>query len=115
MADDCGNHSKARLSPEVYEHVAALHGMLLEDTIRFVQATASGEYRYLAHLLDEANVHPRIANVEVDCAAIRLPSTSGKALILSYTWDWLENKSLNERADALAQELIGAVEEGRLK
>ena len=115
MADNCGNHSRKHLSPEVYERVAALHGMPLEDTIRFVQATVSGEYRYLAHLLDQADVHPGIANLEVDCAAIRLPSTSGKALILSYTWDWLENKTLNERADALAQELIAAVEEGRLR
>ena len=114
MTDASVNHGRSKLSPELYEREASLHGMLLEDAVRFIQATASGEYRFLADLLKEAEVYPGIAGLDVDCAAIRLPSATGKRVVFSYTWDWLENNNLNERADALAQKLITAVEEGTL-
>ena len=109
------SHLKGKIPKELYDRLAAANALLLQDAVHFVQARTDPDLKDLVAVLAEATVHPGMQDLEMDCALLRFTRTSsGKALFLSYTWDWLHELTLSRRAAAVAGDVMKALDKGEL-
>src|SRR5262245_48216260 len=110
------SHLKGKIPKDLYDRLAEANALLLQDAVHFIQARAGPDLQYLVAVLDEATVHPGMQGLDMACALLRFTRTaSGKALMISYTWDWLHELTLSRRADAVAGDVMKALDKGELR
>ena len=83
--------------------------MLLAEALDYIESHAPSEA--VRSVLEGGELFDEVEDLDIDCAVLRLKGRSGqKAVILSYTWDWLENHTVEERAARIREQLDGHAE-----
>ena len=106
MAERCDNHRKGTLSPEEYTAEARQRTMLLAEALDYIESHGPSEAVRAA--LEGGELFDEVEDLDIDCAVLRLKGRPGeKAVILTYTWDWLESHTVEERAAVSLATLLG--------
>jgi len=93
------------MSPEAYTAEARRHTMLLAEALDYIESHAPAAS--IRSVLEGGELFDEVAGLDIDCAVLRLkPRPGQKSVMLTYTWDWLEGNSVEERAARISEQLL---------
>src|SRR5262245_17428248 len=93
------------MSPDEYTKEARRHTMMLAETLDYIESHGPAEA--IRSVLEGGQLFDEIEQLDIDCAVLRLSPRAGeKAALLTYTWDWLEGHTLEERAARISEQLL---------
>jgi hypothetical protein len=79
--------------------------MLLAEALDYLESHSPPEAAL--SVFTGGELFDEIEGLDIDCAVLKLARRPGqKALTLTYTWDWLENHSVEERAARITEQLL---------
>lgn len=107
---DCLNH---RLSPDEREAEALKYAQKLCDALNFALQSTRYSNPEMNQILERGEVYASVEGLEMDVAAIGFPKTRMDAgYTLGYTWEFLEENSIEELAQVIIEQVGEAQEEG---
>lgn len=79
--------------------------MLLAEALDYIESHAPPAA--IRSVLEGGELFDEVAHLDIDCAVLRLKPRAGqKAVLLTYTWDWLEGHTVEQRAAEITEQLL---------